>query len=99
MTVDKVELLVEVDALRKRVEDLEAVCAYEARVVEAQTMDVKALSEKRRTIVERSIGRLRTAALGPVDQRDYASSFKGLYHELRCLQRERSTDIADIGAG
>lgn len=40
--------------------------AYEARVVEAQTLDVKALGKGRREILERQVGRMREAADGRV---------------------------------
>lgn len=69
---------------------LREVAAYEARVVEAQLMDIARLGKHRRLILLDSIERLRRAALG--DDLDYSHSYRGdgPGRELAALQAQRS---------
>lgn len=72
------------------VDRLREVAAYEARVVEAQVMDLPRLGHKRRLILQDSIERLRTVACG--GNVDYTFSYRGdgPARELEALQAQRS---------
>ena len=68
-----------------RILELEKALAYEAAVVAAQVLDVKALGKNRRAHVERAIERMQVMALG-----GYAYVDKPFYdHELNRLKREK----------
>lgn len=53
-----------VQILEGHVERLREAMAYEARVIEAQTLDLKSLSKGRRKILATQVERMRAVALG-----------------------------------
>ncbi len=62
------------------------VVALTARIIEAQTLDVKALGKGRREILERTVSELRQAALG--DPEVAYAGRRYLADELRVLRGE-----------
>jgi hypothetical protein len=76
----------ELALLRNQVEYFRRVFAYEARVIEAQCFDVKALSKGRRRILEESVEALRHLAL---DEPTMRYSRISTYHELEILRKAR----------
>lgn len=69
--------------LRNRVEYLERVIAYEARVIEAQTLDLTKLAKCRRTVLEGSVEAMRQVVTEGHHDR-YADN--GAYKELDNLR-------------
>jgi hypothetical protein len=74
--------------LRILVEHLRAAMAYEARVVEAQTLDVKALGKGRRRVLAEQVQRMRRVALGAPHDKRWSSGFRTELSELE--RRERA---------
>lgn len=67
-----VVVAVEADLLRvaaREIERLRESLAYNARVIEAQTLDLKALSNRRRDILTDTVEHMRSEALGHVAHR------------------------------
>jgi hypothetical protein len=73
----------ELALLRNQVDYLKRVVAYEARVIEAQTMDLKSLSKSRRRVLEASIVAMRRVA---IDEPTDRYSDVGAYRELENLK-------------
>lgn len=76
----------ELALLRNEVEYLYRVIAYEARVIEAQTMDLKSLAKSRRGVLQDSITAMRRVVLGQDTMR---YSDVGSYSELKNLREGR----------
>jgi hypothetical protein len=66
----------EAERLREAGDELRRTLAYEARVVEAQTLDVKALGKGRRAILEQEVERMRAVALGDEHPKRWSSGFR-----------------------
>lgn len=72
-----------------KLQELREVAAFEARVVEAQLMDISRLGATRREILLGSIERLRVAATGGSPDYGQSSPF-GRRRELEALVAQRS---------
>jgi hypothetical protein len=66
--------------------------AYEATVIEAQTLDVKALGKGRRRILTEQVQRMRRVALGAPHDRRWTSGFR---EELSLLERTAESSTPD----
>ena len=74
----------EVENLRRQVEYLKTALAFEARVIEAQTFDLKSLAKGRRKVLEKSVEAMRYVALGGISHRYFE---KGSSNELDNLRK------------
>lgn len=78
----------EEEALRREVQALRTILAYEARVVEAQTLDLKALGKGRREQLEACVGRMRSAVLSGAERTLYSTNYlHDPSRELKNLER------------
>lgn len=83
-TEQAADVAVENVRLRARVEYLERVIAYEARVIEAQALDVKALGKGRKRILTESVDAMRHVIREEPTNR-YSDVFS--YSELDLVRR------------
>lgn len=72
-------------ALRQRIAYLEQALACEARIVEAQALDLKSLSGSRRRVLTESVAAMRRVAVGGTDSRYFGRSAE---REMRTLHEE-----------
>lgn len=77
------------EALEREVEAWRMVAARTARIIEAQTLDLKAIGKNRRQILEHAVWMLRQAAVGDPEQ--VYASVRYLADELDTLRKARSS--------
>lgn len=80
-------------ALAQEIEYMRTWMAYHARVVEAQTMDIKGIAKKRRSILRNVILQLRTLALG--GQLGWPQPGQHMNSEIESLKRKGEPYASD----